>query len=366
MKHVFRSFAEETRARPAGVARVAARLEPVVADRALVQSLLAELPSTPPGAEARIRARLAERTDGAVNWGRRVGGVAVVALAAALLLWLRAPVAPLTEALHAAAWRTDQPTAHVSLTYLGEGDLGGTAVQPRIEWRSGTVQVEVDPNQGVALAVETREALVRVIGTGFSVGRSALGTAVRVSHGRVSVDCKDGTSVMLGAGEHQLCLPTSAAGLLGRARALAELGAAPEDVRAAAERGLAAGPDVAVRGELQVAQMEAYAAEQRWIEAYGLSGLALASGGGARAEELRHLHAWYGVQAHGCEAAMAELRALNAAGQATAFEQVTLAGCLSGAEPELARSLLRSALAAGVPDVQRPAILLQLDALGGQ
>ena len=366
MKHLFRTFAEETRARPDAVARVESRLEPVVADRALVRSLLAELPSTPPGAEARIRARLAERSGGSVRWSHRVGGVAVVALAAALLLWLRAPVAPLTEALHAPAWRTDQPTEHVSLTYLGEGELGGTAVQPRIEWRAGTVQVEVEPNQGIALSVQTREALVRVIGTGFSVGRSALGTAVRVSHGRVSVDCKDGTSILLGAGEHQLCLPTSAAGLLGRARALAEQGAAPEDVRAAAERGLAAGPDAAVRGELEFAQMEAYAAEQRWVEAYDLAGLALASGGGARAAELLHLHAWYGMQAYGCESVTTELRTMHSAGQASAFEQVTLAGCVSASEPELARGLLRSALASGVPDAQRPAILLQLDALGGQ
>ncbi len=366
MKHLFRTFAEETRARTDAVARIEARLEHVVADRALVQSLLAELPTAPAGAEARIRARLAERTGGSVNWGLRAGGIAVVAMAAALLLWLRAPVAPLTEALRAEAWRTEQPTAHVSLTYLGEGDLAGTAVQPRIEWRSGTLQVEVDPNQGVALTVQTREARVRVIGTGFSVGRTALGTAVRVSHGRVGVDCEDGTSVLLGAGEHQLCLPTSAAGLLGRARALAEQGAAPEDVLAAAERGLAAGPDAAVRGELEVAQMEAYAADQRWTEAYDLAGRSLASGGGARAEELRHLRAWYGVQAHGCEAATAELRALNAAGEATAFEQVTLAGCVSASEPAVARGLLQAALVAGVPDAQRPAIQQQLDALGGK
>jgi ferric-dicitrate binding protein FerR (iron transport regulator) len=366
VKHVFRTFAEETRAHPDAVARVEARLEPVVADRALVQSLLSELPAAPVGAEARIRARLADRTGGAVSWGRRAGGIAVLAMAAALLLWLRAPVTPLTEALHADVWHSEQPTAHVSLTYMGEGALGGTGEQPRIEWRTGTVQVEVEPNQGVALSVQTREALVQVIGTGFSVGRSALGTAVRVSHGRVSVDCEDGTSVLLGAGEHQLCLPTRAAGLLGRARALAEQGAAPEDVLAAAERGLAAGPDEAVRGELEVAQMEAYAAAQRWNEAYDLAGRALAAGGGARAEELKHLHAWYGLQAHGCAAATAPLRELRAGGLATAFEQVTLAGCVSGSEPAEARQLLRAALAAGVPDAQRPLIQQQLDALGGR
>lgn len=365
MKHLFRTFADDTRARDGAVDRVSERLAPVVADRALVRDLLAEVPDVAPGAEARVRARLAERTEVGVRRGWWAVGGAALALAASLVLWLRVPDARLDERLSTPEWRTEQPTDHVSLTFQGEGALGGTAVHPTIQWRAGTLQVEVDPNQGVQLAVQTREALVRVVGTGFSVERSALGTSVRVSHGRVSVDCLDGTTVMLGTGEHQLCLPTTAAGLLGRARALAEQGAAPEDVRAAVERGLAASPDAAVRGELEVTGMEAYAAEQRWSDAYALAGRSLAVGGSARADEVRHLHAWYGLQALGCGAVVEELRALNSAGQASAFEQVSLASCLTASEPDTARSLLRAALAAGVPDAQRAAIQQQLDALGG-
>lgn len=364
MKGPFRTFGEDTRARPESLERVTERLAGAVADRALVRELLAHVPDVPPGAEARVRARLAERTGSTVRWVGWAGVGTVVALAAAVLLWVRAPEAPLSEALSTPEWRTEAPTDHVSLTFQGEGALSGTAIHPTIQWRTGTLQVEVEPNQGVLLAVQTREALVRVIGTGFSVERSALGTSVRVSHGRVSVDCLDGTSVMLGAGEHQLCLPTSAAGLLGRARALSEQGAAAADVRAAVERGLAAQPDAAVRSELEVVQMEAYAAEQRWKEAYGLADRALASGGSTRPDELRHLHAWYGLQAQGCGAAVDELRALDAAGQASPFERVQLASCVAAAEPDTARALLRAALAAGVPEAQRADIEARLDALG--
>lgn len=141
------------------------------------------------------------------------------ALAAAGLFYLQGgapPATPLTPApLHSGAL-----TEEVAVQVDGEGRAGGTRRAPRLDWASGRLGVEVTPERGVALAVHTEEATVEVIGTGFEVRRDALGTAVEVRHGRVRVTCLAGGATELGAGGRTTCLPRSAAGRLGRARAL--------------------------------------------------------------------------------------------------------------------------------------------------
>lgn len=176
------------------------------------------------------------------------------ALAAAGLFYFQGttpPATPLTPALlHSGAL-----TEEVALQADGEGRAGGTRRQPRLEWESGRLGVEVTPDRGVALTVHTEEATVEVIGTGFEVRRDALGTAVVVRHGRVRVTCAAGGVTELTEGGRRTCVPVTAAGRLGRARALQARG---EAYAAEVEAALAL-PDAtgAVAHELRAVRLDA-------------------------------------------------------------------------------------------------------------
>lgn len=152
------------------------------------------------------------------SWLRPAWAVPPVALAAAALFALRTP--PADSPLPPGALVTRLLTEEVALQVDGIGTAGGTRFAPRLEWASGRLGVEVTPERGVHLSVHTPEATVEVIGTGFDVRRGPLGTAVEVRHGRVRVSCAEGAVVELTEGASHTCRPVTAAGLLGRARAL--------------------------------------------------------------------------------------------------------------------------------------------------
>lgn len=176
----------------------------------------------------------------------------------------------------------------VRLAFDGTGSVGGTPRAPEIHWTSGRVHVEVTPARGIALVVDTREARVEVVGTGFDVERSALGTEVSVAHGRVNVRCADASAGSLGPGERMVCLPTTAAAWMGRARALAAAGAADADVLDAIDHGLArcAEPSPEL-GELLVLRLGVLLDAGRPDEARATAERYLASGATERLAEVR-------------------------------------------------------------------------------
>jgi ferric-dicitrate binding protein FerR (iron transport regulator) len=239
--HVLRDEAASADA----IARVQARLE-----SHSTQPQLRRLPGVRPGAEARVRARLAG--------DRRPVWQPALALAAAALLavgvWGALPdpdPLPVDQPLAAAPVTLG---AFVALTPGGQGRALGTEAAPRIEWEQGTLNVEVTPDQGVDLKIQTREALVEVVGTGFDVDRSRLGTRVDVDHGAVRVTCTGQAPQTLTDGQSHLCLPTTAAASLDRARALSETDGAL--ALAETRRGQAMDADVTVRSELQLLELE--------------------------------------------------------------------------------------------------------------
>lgn len=181
---------------------------------------------------------------------------------AAAFLWLRAP-----EPRPLGAERTVALADVVTLDVQGEGTLLGEASQARITWESGELAVEVRPDRGVNLRVETDEGTATVVGTGFVVTRDALGTRVDVRHGTVAVDCVDGHSSRLEAGGSTTCLPVRAAGLLARARALEAGGAPLPDVLAALDAGLRSGARGVAQGELAARRIRVLATLGRVDEA---------------------------------------------------------------------------------------------------
>ncbi|MFT5680908.1 MAG: ferric-dicitrate binding protein FerR (iron transport regulator) [Myxococcota bacterium] len=144
-------------------------------------------------------------------------------------------------------------TEHIRLDIDGLGTVHGDANEVDIDWKQGSLSVTVTPDQGIDLTVRTDEASASVVGTTFSVDRSALGTAVLVTEGTVSVECADMTRHTLTAGNTALCLPLSA---IGRVVTLLDTNAPSQAVLAEIQRGLSMDPPRSIRGELLSRQIE--------------------------------------------------------------------------------------------------------------
>jgi hypothetical protein len=240
-------------------------------------ALRAETEPTP-DALARLRTRPAKPP-------RRRPAVVLLptlAAAAAALLWLRPPDAvhtPNAPAPHkvapppgappqpvSASWSGASATTplgpHVVATATGLGAVSGTTRDLTVDWTTGDISLEVEPNAGMAVQVKTEEAQVVVTGTVFSVRRDALGTRVEVGRGRVEVRCGEEPTVSLTAGTEQTCLPLTAVGWLRRAVALSQVRDAHGTLHAT-ERGLALAPAPDIALELGLQQATALVAVAR-------------------------------------------------------------------------------------------------------
>lgn len=234
-----------------------------------------------------------------------------MAIAAALTLTLRGP-SPVADVPLAQA--DVALTAHVQLSADGEGNARQQDENIEISWSRGELLVEVEPDRGVQLAVFTDEAKVRVVGTGFTVNRDALGTTVTVAHGRVEVDCAFGGPELLVAEQTRTCLPRTAMGAVGRIRALQARGisaaAALEEIDAALSR-----PDAtdAAGNELGALRVGALLAQGRDADALAATEHALREWPGARDLELRRVATRLHVAAGDCAAALPHLTVLAGA-----------------------------------------------------
>ncbi len=195
-----------------------------------------------------------------------------VAGALAVGIALRAP--PALEARLSSATATSAAiTPLIRADYQGVGAVSGDADAPRFLWSEGTIQLDVAPDRGLSLVVETEEMHVAVIGTVFSVTRDARGSRVQVERGQVVATClhePDGRPGRLGAGEGFTCLPGDSEGLLRRATALRDAEEAPEEILATVERALAM-PDVdpLIRVELAFLRLTLLTQLGRYTDATG-------------------------------------------------------------------------------------------------
>ena len=350
----FRRFGQDTSPSGHDVRRLKDRLVAARQDADSFDRLLRELPGPTDGAEARVRARVHQDLRLArpkPRWLVPLGAaVASGALTLSLLLLFARP--PRLD--HELVADAELP-AGLELSIEGEGAIEGTEAAPRIQWRRGTLCLDVDPAAGLQVVVETPEAEVAVIGTAFTVTRGALGTDVSVQRGRVGVRClNEVEGRALQAGDSAACAPTSAAGLLARARALQgarELEAAV----ASADQGLAAGPSPAVRTELSLVRVEALAASGRQTEALTAVRTLMQEGAGHRHSDALHVAVLVAGPGAECSLVRPWLEEL-AEGGARADELGRLADCLVQAEPERAKALLKQALQAGPNIVEQEAI----------
>jgi ferric-dicitrate binding protein FerR (iron transport regulator) len=266
--------------------------------------LLQRLPTSAPGAETRLRRRLTRGEAPARPQGWRLAGFAGLTAGAALAAaWMLVPtttpvapppavvpVATVDQALTGGAeGQTYTAIDGVALSFEGTGHVEGTAMAPHIRWDGGSLRVEVEPGRGIKLDVQTREAEVRVIGTGFTVNRSALGTRVEVAHGIVEVTCEGEATTSLRATEARICLPTSADGLAARASMLLEAGAPASDVLESVDRGLAKGGTPGARENLTALRARALSDLGRRAEALDVAHAYLSGTGTLRRDQVMNL-----------------------------------------------------------------------------
>ncbi len=284
-------FQEETEPRPDDLARLKARLGAELSP----PPLLREIPSPTPSALARVRARLTSQPVPSPS-SPSAWKPFLLALGAALLLSLLVPrqspqptpAGALTggvaredsppslpsspsisgqQELHSASPQEFRPTPTVSLRHQGEGIWEGTEKDQLISWTWGHVDVEVEPGHGISLKVETREATVWVVGTGFGVERDSRGTRITVAHGAVQVDCRGGVHRLLHPGGDLTCRPVSAAALLVQARDRRRNGEGASALLPLVDEALGSSPSLSVKGELLFLKAELLAAAQRRQEA---------------------------------------------------------------------------------------------------
>ncbi len=301
---------------------------------------------------ARVRARRRQP---------RRGPRAVLVLAAALatlaLVVLRGPDL-LDLRLEAPVWEDRALSEDVALRFQGRGQASGTARDPVIRWEQGTIHLAVTPGQGLNVRVQTPEAEVLVVGTQFQVSRDTLGTEVSVEHGRVSVNCSDGTTRFLTAGQ-QLHCARSAAAALARARELQTAGADPSLWLDLVQRGMQrADADEAVRDELRLVQVQALDLLERDREALAMAEAALSEGAPPRWRALAAVAARLRVAQGDCAGALPHLERLTAEDE-DPVALVLLADCA----PERARDALERALTQDLTEAQRAAVQARLDNL---
>lgn len=306
-----------------------------------VRDYLSALPEPDPAATERIwnrfrhtRARPVHRA----GWPLfAAAGLAVGA--AALLLRVERPREVQLDGVPV-AWSDG-----VHLDLDGHGVARGTSRDLTVIWELGTLRVDVAPDHRHRVRVLTEEAVVEVTGTVFTVNRDRLGVTTTVDRGSVRVTCAEGVPAERTRADGPVtCWPVRAGGLLGRADVLLEQGAAPDEVIATIDRGLAvAEPGSAVEGELLARRVRANSEANLVEQVLADADRYLASADPSRRVEVLRAASRIAYRERGCVAALPYLTPLEAEG--TAEDRVVLAACL----PDRAVALTRAALASGEP-----------------
>lgn len=283
----------------------ASRLRDRLQAGASITPLINELPKPTFSATHRVRTRLRKPAPSRA-W---VGGLvlasgALVALGSTQLPQDPAPLAqPLARAGQA------EITPDLQASWQGSGRITGTEEAPIVHWDKGSLHLELTPNQGVDLQVRTREASVLVLGTVFDVDRDVLGTTVSVTRGSVQVNCTQGPSAPLNAGEQHTCLPVSAAASASRLQSLQiqDSQTRRDEIARAMTLDDAQGD---VLSELLALRLELNAQDQDW-SAVQLDALAYLEIGGPREVEIRTLAAQLQQRAGDCTGVRALLGAVD-------------------------------------------------------
>lgn len=280
---------------PDELARLEGRIKAEATEQRGVALLLQSL--TPPSEvetlrlDARLRASREARSSGRRRSLRGLAPATALLAAAAVALnvqWTAPPAPPPSGAQVLAGVSHLQPLKTVALDYGGQGDASWEGKVVRIDWEEGTLTSSVTPQQGIDLSVHTREAVVSVVGTEFSVTRDVDGSHVSVAHGVVSVACESSGAVTLRSGQQHTCPPVSPGQWLFKIDQLFAESADSDRIRASIQRGIhysAVGEPL--RGELLARQVQLLLRDGAPLEAARAAQQYLDEGYTVRAVQLR-------------------------------------------------------------------------------
>lgn len=153
------------------------------------------------------------------------------------------------------------PDPFTSLLVSSDAEVVREGQEARVRWEVGTLEARLDGGGDAFLVVETREGTARLGDGQMETTRDRLGTEVVAVRGTVEVQCGSSDPRVLLAPAATLCLPTRAAGWLGRASALRERGEGSAVVLPAIDSGLNAATDLHTQGELVALAVEVLLAE---------------------------------------------------------------------------------------------------------
>lgn len=290
---------QRTTPSPHAVARVRGRLQ---AHLSPATEELSALPSPTDVMIQRVRSRL--RTVLQARTRRRpwpllaaLGLLGSVALAA----WMTLDTAPAAVRHTLSGAATTRLAPGVEAQFDGTGTVTGTEATLQIRWEVGRLELSVDGPEVTVITSEGRAHVGKAAHLG--VERSALGTAWSAADG-IPWACD-------AARQGDVCLPTTASGLLGRGRALQTGGADPQEVLETFVAGLDTEGVGAIRAELFAAQIQPLLTLGRDDEALVAVRAALEEGvEGMRTEPLHRTAARLLLLQGDCEAAVPHLRAL--------------------------------------------------------
>jgi hypothetical protein len=160
---------------------------------------------------AQLEDRLTERVPARRRWPLAVAAVAIAAAALAIV-WLR-PGHPHAHLLSAPPDTTLATSLgpHARAELVGPASLellGAPGDATSVRLHSGTLLAEFTGGPGRSLRIETREAVVEIVGTLFTVEARDGATCVSVAHGKVRVTTKAATLAV--AGGESWCSSTPA------------------------------------------------------------------------------------------------------------------------------------------------------------
>lgn len=351
---LLRYYARETEPLSDAQKRVADRLS-LSTDPSAATHLLRSLPAPDHFALARVLAHVRE----SIRVGRRVAmpigtgplvaaGAASAVVVVGLLMTPKLMEAPppvmIAATLEAAEPVLSTPAPGVQLEYTGWGFVSGSQSQPRLQWGAGSLRVEVEPNQGIDLRIETPNGEIQVIGTVFDVNVDDLGTRVEVVRGEVRVVCELGETILLAAEQSTTCVRASAANLLNFAVQARTRGGTPGQVLSLAGQGLTLAPEAGlVRDELRLVKFQSLLQLERRSEARAAADDYLSNPQAPRRVDVLRTTAKLAFAEGNCPIAVPYLSALGESGGAAADDLVPLARCLGRANPTEALALLERA-----------------------
>ncbi len=312
-----------------------------------IQQELRRMPEPDPKAAERVLARFkATRRRPMPN---RAWVAPVMALAAAALVWVAFPRDEVREMTLNASGETEALTwsDQVQFEFAGHGAVSGSDRDVTVQWDQGKIAVQVAPNTGTELTIVTDEAIIKVIGTAFTVERDKTGVTVDVTHGRVSVNClfelQDFDGELDNGSGAETCLPLTAAGLTHRADLLEDQNASVEDRIDVINLGLEIAKDGSTeQGELLARRSGVLITSNDLKGALADAEAYLSGGHTARKVEVQQSAARLALYEN-CDRAMRHLEPLRETGNAE--DAVLLAECLMATDPADARALFTEALA---------------------